>query len=260
MTELDVAISVVKLGGEILREAFFTMEDYYDKKSSVDLVTETDKKVEQIIGQQLFSAFPTYGFEGEEGANFGRNPDSYWILDPLDGTTNFTRRFPWFAISLALIKKQELVLGVIYNPIIDELFVAEVGGGAYLNGRKITVSSRSDLQDAVLCSGFYYDTLKRQTENIPKWVKALESSLGVRCDGSAALDLCSVACGRYDGYWERGLSSWDVAAGTLIVMEANGVVTDYEGGQNYLYGEEIVAANSSLHAEILRNIIHGGNR
>lgn len=255
MNELNIAIEAVKLGGQILKENFTKRTELYDKKTSVDLVTETDKKIEDLICKILHSTFPDYGIVGEEGTQRLREKDTLWILDPLDGTTNFTRRFPWFCISLALVKRDELVLGVVYNPILEELFIAEKGSGASLNDEIITVSRRTQIEDAVLCSGFYYDTWKRETNNLPRWISAIKHSLGVRCDGSAALDLCSVACGRYDGYWEQGLSSWDVAAGALIVMEAKGVVSDYQGGTNYLYGEEIVASNPSLHQQLLNLII-----
>lgn len=255
MSEINIAIEAVKLGGEILKEDFIKHDELYEKKTSVDLVTKTDKKIERLISKILLSTFPHYGVIGEEGTQHPNDKDSFWILDPLDGTTNFTRRFPWFCISLALVKRGELVLGVVYNPVLEELFIAEKGSGASLNGTNITVSRRAQIEDAVLCSGFYYDTWKRETHNLTKWSSAIQYSLGVRCDGSAALDLCSVACGRYDGYWEQGLSVWDVAAGALIVIEAKGIVSDYSGGQNYLYGEEIVASNPLLHPQLLSLII-----
>ncbi|MGB9592053.1 MAG: inositol monophosphatase family protein [Candidatus Kryptoniota bacterium] len=255
MTELEAAIIASKTTGEILRKAWGEQSNKVQYKSPVDLVTEYDRKAEQVIAELLYKYFPDYGFMAEEGTQGNDNQDVYWIVDPLDGTTNFSRRYPWFAISIALVKNRKLLLGVVYNPINDELFVGELGKGATLNGQTIRVSGVNTIHQALLTSGFYYDTYLRSNRNIEKWMFAIQNAIGVRCDGSAALDLCSVACGRYDGYWEEGLDSWDVAAGALIVQEAGGLVTDYQGGDNYLFGKQIVAAPPSLHAEMLQYIV-----
>ena len=255
MNELNAAILAARKAGEILFEGWNQVggEIYY--KTEVDLVTEYDKKAETIIAEILQQQFPDYGFLAEEGTFINDNKEVYWIVDPLDGTTNFSRHYPWFAVSIALFKNHEIVLGVVYNPINNELFIGERGVGASLNGRKISVSQISSINKAVLASGFYYDTYQRSNRNETKWRSAIHTAVGVRCDGSAALDLCSVACGRFDGYWEEGLDAWDVAAGAIIVQEAGGVVSNYRGAQEFLFQKEIVAATPLIYEELLNKIL-----
>lgn len=256
MTELEVAKLASIRAGEILIKGWHQLPSSIIYKSPVDVVTEYDQKVELEIAEILHKYFPDYGFLAEEGTQINDNHETYWIVDPIDGTTNFSHHYPWFAISIALMKKSKIVLGVVYNPIRNELFMGEYGKGATLNGHPIHVSQVTTLDKALLSSGFYYDMYIRGSRNLGKWSVAIQKSLGVRCDGSAALDLCSVACGRYDGYWEEGLDPWDVAAGALIVQEAGGIVTDYSGGGEFLFGKQIIATSPSLYGELFSSLFN----
>lgn len=256
MNELGAAILAARKAGEVLIDGWNQLPGEIHYKTDVDLVTEYDKKAESAIVEILRNEFPSYGFMAEEGTITHNSEEIFWIVDPLDGTTNFSRRYPWFAVSIALYKNQRLVLGVVFNPVNNELFVGECGKGATLNGRAIHVSQISGIDKAVLASGFYFDTLTRINRNERKWREAIRTAIGVRCDGSAALDLCSVACGRFDGYWEEGLDAWDVAAGAIIVQEAGGMVSDYHGKNDFLFKKEIVAAPVSIHPALIKQIIN----
>ncbi|OJW50547.1 MAG: inositol monophosphatase [Alphaproteobacteria bacterium 41-28] len=218
------------------------------RKGPGDFVSTADKKAEDTIYKELKKARPSYGFVMEEGGEIAGEEEYTWIIDPLDGTTNFLHGIPHFAISIGLQKGTELIAGVIYDPIKDELFYAEKGGGAFLNERRLRVSARHQLQEALLATGIPFAS--HSVEVRSQFQKALQLVMpqvaGVRRFGAAALDLAYVAAGRYEGYWERSLMSWDIAAGIVLVREAGGYVCDLQGGDNILETRSILATNQNL--------------
>ncbi len=220
------------------------------KSSAIDWVTEMDQQVEQLIIETLRKAYPTYGILSEESPE-QQGHHARWIVDPLDGTINYAHKHPHFAISIALEKEGEVVLGVVYHPALDELFVAERGAGAWLNGQRLHVSNTGELRTALIASGSPYDVHTRPEPYMRLWQGLVTSALAVRQSGAAALDLCYVAAGRLDGYVEFGLAPWDVAAGSLIVREAGGRVSDFRGGDNFLYDQSIIAASPALWLHLL---------
>lgn len=251
MAELDVAITIARRAGEYLRVNWGRKDLRVEHKGVINPVSEVDRRAEDMIKASLVSAYNRYGILTEESAALkGRDP-ARWIVDPLDGTVNYLRGIPWFAVSIALEKEGELVLGVVYNPILDELYAAETGRGATLNGQPIHVSSVETLGRSVIASGFPYDAWTSQRDNMAQWNRLVKTCMSLRCDGSAALDLCAVACGRYDGYYEYGTSPWDVAAGVVIVREAGGLASDYGNGQDFFTRNEIVATNGRIHSDLL---------
>ena len=225
-----------------------------ESKGMHDLVSYVDKESEKRIITELQKLLPESGFIAEEGTNDTRGERFNWVIDPLDGTTNFIQGVPVYCVSIGLLDGDELVVGVVYEVGRDECFYAWKNGGAYLNGEKITVSDRSDIHDALLATGFPYSDFSRIEEYIEFLRWAMKNARGVRRLGSAAADLAYVACGRFDAFWEYDLKPWDVAAGSLLVKEAGGMVSDYSGGDNYLFGREIVASNSLINRTILDKI------
>ena len=225
-----------------------------ENKGMHDLVSYVDKASEKLIIEQLQRLLPESGFIAEEGTNDKQGERFNWIIDPLDGTTNFVQGVPVYAVSIGLLDNDELVLGVVYEVGRDECFFAWKGGGAYLNNQPIRVSNRSNIHDSLLATGFPYSDFSRMDEYMEflKWT--MKNARGVRRLGSAATDLAYVACGRFDAFWEYDLKPWDVAAGIVIVKEAGGIVTDYSGGNNFLFGREIVATNGIIDELILAKI------
>jgi myo-inositol-1(or 4)-monophosphatase len=249
--EYDVAVAAAREAGALLREKVGNVRDVR-YKSVVDPVTEADKASETLIATRLLEAFPNDRLLAEEGSGALANQgaERLWIVDPLDGTTNFMHGYPHFCVSIALHVGDATEVGVVYDPMRDELFAARRGHGATLNGTQIAVSNTGELIRAMLCSGFAYD-LTWRGENFPYWERFVELSQAVRRDGAAALDIVYVACGRFDGYWERGVAAWDVAAGALILTEAGGIATSYVGEPFTPFTREIVAACSALHPAML---------
>ena len=226
-------------------------------KGAVDIVTETDREVEALVVAHLQRAFPDHLVVAEESSTgvVLRPPSAdahVWYVDPLDGTTNFAHAYPHFAVSLALARGAELLFGIVHDPIRDETFVAERGSGARLNDDPITVSSTPHLEDALLATGFPYDRRTHLEFYLGFAADFIKRAQGVRRNGSAALDLCYVACGRLDGFWEWKLRPWDTAAGALIVREARGAVSDFRGGAFDLFGEQTLASNGVLHTDMTR--------
>jgi myo-inositol-1(or 4)-monophosphatase len=223
------------------------------RKGPADFVSNADLRAEEIIREELSRARPDFGFLLEEGGRVeAPDGDSYWIVDPLDGTTNFLHGIPHFAISIGLLQRGDIQAGLILAPVIDEMFFAERGKGAFMNDRRLRVSGRDRMADALLATGIPYmgkpghDTLRAE-------LKALTDSVsGIRRLGVASLDLAYVAAGRFEGFWERGLSQWDMAAGIVIVREAGGLVSDMSGGRKMLETGGIAAANGSLHQPMLK--------
>jgi len=218
-----------------------------ENKGLHDLVSYVDKESEKQIIDQLSVLLPESGFIAEEGTNTKRGERFNWVIDPLDGTTNFVQGVPVYAVSIALLDGDELVLGVVFEVGRSECFYAWKDGGAYLNGEPICVLNRYNISDALLATGFPYSNFEQLNEYIAVLKWAMVEARGMRRLGSAAVDLSYVACGRFDAFWEYDLKSWDVAAGALILMEAGGKVTNFSGGKDYLFEKEIVASNTLLH-------------
>ena len=231
----------------------FNTEDI-EPKSKNSLVTYVDKTAEEKLVNFLSALIPESGFIAEEGTSKKTGEVYNWVIDPLDGTTNFIHGIPTYCVSIALLKNNELIIGVIYEPNQEEMFYAWKNGGAYLNGKVISVSSTAKISDALLATGFpYYDYEKLEDYmDILKWL--MHNSRGVRRIGSAAIDLAYVACGRFDAFYEYSLNPWDVAAGAIIVNEAGGKITDFKGGKDYLFGKEIMASNLHVKTELLDKI------
>ena len=222
------------------------------KKGPADFVTTADKKAEEVLVAGLTKARPRFGFLLEEGGKIeGADTSNRWIIDPLDGTTNFLHGIPHFSISIALERDGEPVAGVIYEPITDQMFWAEKGQGAYLNGRRIRVSARRRLEESLFATGIPFAGKQDHDRFLSQLKAVMAVSAGVRRFGSAALDLAYVAAGRYEGFWEFGLHPWDIAAGIVLVREAGGFVTDIGGG-GMMESGEILAANDSLHGPLLK--------
>ena len=217
-----------------------------ESKGLHDLVSYVDKESEKRIIEQLSKLLPKSGFIAEEGTSSKHGERFNWVIDPLDGTTNYIQGVPIYAVSIGLLDGDELVVGVVYEVGLDECFYAWKEGGAYMNGEPIRVSERDDIHDALLATGFPYSNFDQLDEYLALLKWTMTNARGVRRLGSAATDLAYVACGRFDSFWEYDLKPWDVAAGALIVKEAGGVVTDFNGGSNYLFGGEIIASNALL--------------
>lgn len=249
-TYLQVAVEAARLAGSYQRYRFGSPIDV-DMKGDKDLVTEVDRESERLIAERLLSCFPGHNILAEEGDYPSSESAFRWIVDPLDGTTNFTHGFPWFCVSIGLEAEGELVAAVIFNPIYDELFTATKGGGAFLNGRRLKVSEHAPLADTLLGTGFPYDCASDPANNFASFVSFQKAARGIRRAGAAALDLASVASGRLDGFWELKLKPWDVAAGVLLVREAGGRVTCFDGSNFSLASNRIVASNGLIHDEML---------
>ncbi len=256
---LKVAISAARESGR-LQLASLGRVKKIRFKGEINLVTEVDKRCEREIFRRLRHAFPGHDFLGEESGSIQRRSqrsEYRWIIDPLDGTTNYSHSYPLFCTSIALEHRGKVILGVVYDPNHDELFHAVRGGGAFRNGRRIRTSKIVRLKRALLATGFAYNVQRVRDNNLSHFKNFILNAQAVRRDGVAAIDLCYVACGCYDGFWEIGLWPWDVAAGALILEEAGGRSTSFRGGPLNIYGNEIVASNGRIHAQMVRVIRHG---
>lgn len=243
-----------KAGRKMVRDFGEIEHLQVSRKGPGDFVSNADRKAEKIIYEELLKARPKFGFLMEESGEIaGEDSSNRWIVDPLDGTTNFLHGIPQFAISIGLERDGDAFAGVIYDPINDQMFWAEKGLGAYLNRRRLRVSGRRDMTESLFSTGSpCIGTDTKDSEIFMRQLNAVASgSAGVRRFGAAALDLAWVAAGRYEGFWEAGLSPWDMAAGIVMVREAGGYVTDQQGGRNIMNSGEIVAANDSLHGDLL---------
>ena len=224
-------------------------------KEKNDFVTEVDQKAESVIIATLKQAFPDHSILAEESGRSGESTSEYqWIIDPLDGTTNYLHGFPQFSISIALKHNNKLVLGVVYDPLRQELFTASLGDGAYLNNRRIRVSKQMGLSGALLGTGFPYKDQRYLDAYLEMFKSFFPETAGIRRAGSAALDLAYVACGRLDGFWEIGLQSWDIAAGALLVREAGGIITDFSATENYLENGHVIAGNPKVFNQMLKSL------
>jgi len=248
--ELDTALLAARKAGEVLRAAFGIEHDI-TYKGEVDLVTEVDAEAEQVIRNELLGTFPTHGMLAEEGGELAGEADARWIVDPLDGTTNYAHGLSIFCVSIALERAGEVVLGVVHDPMGEETFVAERGRDATLNGDPINVSDTGELIRALIATGLPYDRAE-MPEALELFGRFAAATRGMRRLGSTALDLCYVAAGRLEGYYERGIWPWDLAAGSVILEEAGGRLTNYRGDKLDLAGREIVASNGRLHSAMTR--------
>ena len=251
MTQYLPEVEAIAREAGALLMGYFAEHVTIEYKGDVDLVTEADRGSEQMIVERLRSRWPDHGIVGEEGARSGPDADYRWYIDPLDGTTNFAHGYPVFCVSIALVRKDEqLETGVLYDPTRHEMFSAERGRGATLNGKPIHVSQTTRLAESMLGTGFPSHK-RHKNPNIHFYQQITLRSHGVRRAGSAALDLANVACGRYDGFWEFNLNPWDTAAGVLLVHEAGGRVTRFDGSPFRLDSHEVLATNGFIHREVM---------
>jgi myo-inositol-1(or 4)-monophosphatase len=249
----ETAIKAARAAGALMRERLGKIKNV-DYKGAFNIVTDVDKGSERLILEILRAEFPDYSVLAEEGGAMDSSSNKRWYIDPLDGTTNYTHSYPFFCVSIGLEDAGKMVAGVVYNPIADEMFWAERGNGAWLNQSEIRVSSAGSLTTSLLATGFPNDTKKAADDNMARFVTLTDLSHGVRRDGAAALDLCFVACGRLDGFWETKLSPWDTAAGMVLVEEAGGKVTDLNGSPFDLSAGYILATNGLIHDEVISTL------
>ena len=249
---LSFATQIAREAGNLLVQKLGSAK--ITNKGDINLVTEADIAAENLIIERIRSHYPQHGIlaeESGEAALAGKQSEWKWIIDPLDGTTNYAHGYPCFCVSIALEHKGVLEVGVVYDPLRDEMFAAERGSGATLNDRQIRVSNVDELSQAMVCTGFPYNVRERP-DFAREFAKFTMAAQAVRRDGSAALDLAYVACGRFDGFWEDGLNPWDVAAGALLIFEARGKVTTFKDQPLDIYNEEVLASNGLIHEAMMR--------
>jgi myo-inositol-1(or 4)-monophosphatase len=249
-TYLKAAMDAAREAGQMLKDNLDSSREII-YKGEVDLVTNFDNRSQQMIFDRLIQYFPDHDYVAEEGLDREKGSPFRWIFDPLDGTTNYAHRFPFFSVSIALEFEGEIICGVVYDPVRDEAFSGIKGEGAYLNGKNIVVSTVGDLDKSLLATGFPYDVRESEVNNIAHFNHFVTRAQAIRRCGSAALDLCYVACGRFDGFWEIKLKPWDVAAASLIVQEAGGHLTDFKNRAFSIYHQETLGSNGLLHGQML---------
>jgi myo-inositol-1(or 4)-monophosphatase len=247
---MDFMIEIAREAGSFLR-AELNKERRVDYKGDIDLVTEADRRSEEMLISRIRNRYPGHDVLAEESTASARGSAFRWIIDPLDGTTNYAHRYPVFCVSIGLEQEGEVILGVIYNPMMEEMFVTEKGRGASLNGERIRVSGTGELNRSLLATGFPYDIRHNPDNNFNYFKRMALKVQAIRRAGSAALDLAYVAAGRFDGFWELKLKPWDTAAGQLLVTEAGGRVTDLLGVKFNLESPHVLATNGRIHEEML---------
>ncbi|MBB5017752.1 myo-inositol-1(or 4)-monophosphatase [Chitinivorax tropicus] len=249
---LNIAVKAARRAGTIINRASNNLDVLrVERKNHNDFVSEVDRAAEQAITEVLLDAYPNHAILGEEGGAQG-DSEYQWIIDPLDGTTNFLHSFPQYAVSIALSHNGTITQGVIYDPVHNDLFTASRGAGAFLNDRRIRVSKRIQLADSLIGTGFPYSDFAHLETYMSMFKDLLQRTAGLRRPGSAALDLAYVACGRFDGFWELGLKPWDMAAGVLMVQEAGGLVSDVEGNEHFLETGHVVAGTPRVFGQLLQ--------
>ncbi|NJD06542.1 MAG: inositol monophosphatase [Methylococcaceae bacterium] len=255
---LTIAVRAARAAGDLIARYSGRVDTLkITPKGRNDFVSEVDKQAEREIIGILQKAYPTHGFLGEEGGRQSGSQgksDFMWVIDPLDGTTNFLHGFPQFSVSIALMHKGKIECGVVYDPTSQELFTAKRGAGATLDNRRIRVSKQKGYNGALLGTGFPFKDQRHVDAYLGMFRDFMKDTAGIRRPGSAALDLAYVACGRYDGFWEIGLKPWDLAAGVLLVQEAGGIVSDLEGSDQFMLSGNVVAATSKLHPLMMDTI------
>ncbi|MBI3872409.1 MAG: inositol monophosphatase [candidate division Zixibacteria bacterium] len=253
---LDAALPIALAAGDLLARRLGEQRSV-ELKGEINLVTEMDRQAEELIVSRLTAAFPGFGIVAEEGAQHRVQSEYVWYVDPLDGTTNYAHGLPIFCVSLGLWRGDNPVCGVVYHPMGQETFTAVSGGGAYLNGRRLAVSSQPDLGSAILATGFPYDIRRTDVDNLDHFARFAKRAQAIRRMGAAALDMAWTAAGRFDGFWEMKLSPWDIAAGALLCLEAGAIVTDFRGEPFTLAKGQAIAANAILHQHMLEIIAPG---
>ena len=249
---IETAIQAAKMAAKIQIEKFGSiLQKNVDQKGEFDFVTQVDLQSEKTIIELIKKRFPEHGIMAEESLGNVDRGEYRWIIDPLDGTTNYIHGYPVFSISIALQYKREIILGVVHDPLRGDLFYAEKGKGAYLNDQPVHVSQTSDMGKCLLATGFPFRSKQYLEPYLESFRQIFLIASGVRRLGSAALDFAYIGCGRCDGFWEIGLSPWDIAAGSIIIKEAGGIVTDFAGGGNFLNTGDVVASNGKIHDHIL---------
>jgi len=251
----ECAIEIAREAGIFLKNKLNSVHTI-DYKGEINLVTEVDKISEEMITSKINALFPDHDILGEEFTDIDSGSDFRWIIDPLDGTTNYAHGYPCFCVSIALERLNTMTVGIVYDPMLDEMFVAEKGKGAFLNDREIHVSNTSGIIKSLLATGFPYDIQEDSQNNLNYFNEMILKAQAIRRAGSAALDLAYVAAGRFDGFWEIKLNPWDIAAGWLLVEEAGGIVTDMGGSDYYLESLSILASNGRIHIEMM-DVIKG---
>ena len=237
--------------GKILMKYYGKLKEV-NKKGKIDLLTIADLESEKKIVEIIKKSFPDHNILAEESGSLETDSPFRWIIDPLDGTTNYAHYLPLFCTSIALAYEDEILLGIVLNPAMEELFIAVKNHGAFLNGKPIKVSKSKELNDSILVTGFPYDLHEHIDQLISRFKQLLETAQAIRRFGSAAIDLCYVACGRFDGFWEQNLKPWDTAAGILIVEEAGGKVTNFSNKTFTIDQKEILATNGNIHEQVLK--------
>ncbi|MBI5779397.1 MAG: inositol monophosphatase [Planctomycetes bacterium] len=259
---LAFAVKTARRAGHLLNSLQPSFRQARTKATELDLVTKADGLSEKLIISNITRKFPNHKILAEEqycnskssGYCVGKS-DFTWVIDPLDGTTNYSHQFPIYCVSIALVKGNKTILGVVYNPNLDEMFYASPGQGAYLNGKRIRVSKVDTLNRGLLCTGFPYIIRQHPGDNFRNFQRFCLTAQAIRRAGSAALDLCYLAAGRFDGFWERELKPWDTAAGALIVVEAGGKISDFKGGKYNLFAHrEILGSNGLIHKQMIKVI------
>ena len=251
---LNTAVKAARKAAAIINRASLDLDLIrVSTKGRRDFVTEVDRAAESAIIETLSTAYPQHAFLAEESgaSQHGHEAEYTWIIDPLDGTTNFIHGFPQYAVSIGLRHRGQLTQAVVYDPTRNELFTASRGRGAFLDDRRIRVSRRSLLRESLIGTGFPFRQLEHLDEYVRMFKRITEATAGIRRPGAAALDLAYVAAGRLDGFWEFGLSPWDMAAGTLIIVEAGGLVSDFDGEENYLFTGNVVCGAPKVHEQLL---------
>ena len=251
----EVARSAIMEAGALIRDRIGNVSSsVIQNKGPSDYVTEVDMRSEALIIEAVAGHFPDHHIMAEESPKGEPQPGYTWIIDPLDGTTNFIHGFPFVAVSIGVFRDGEPLLGLVLDPVREELFTARRGGGAYLNGRRIQVSEKQPLEDALIATGFPVRYKHLLDPYLTTFKNIFRSVSGIRRAGAAALDLAYLAAGRVDGFWEAGLAPWDVAAGSLLVTEAGGIVSDFHGGGNHVWAGQIVSGNASVYPFLLEQV------
>jgi len=248
---INKVIQIAKEAGEIIREGFGKNFSIEYKTNLSNLVTEIDKKSEALIINFIKKEFPGHSVLAEESGEHGKSSEYFWVIDPLDGTTNFAHGFPMFAVSIGVQKNGETICGAVYDIMKDEIYTSEKGSGSFRNGQKLQVSTNDDLQKSVLVTGFPYNIAENPDHAFERFIASLKAARAVRRLGSAAIDFCYVASGVFDGFWEVHLHPWDICAGKLIVEEAGGVVTNFSNEKINIYSKQILATNNIVHNSMI---------
>ncbi|MBI1175756.1 MAG: inositol monophosphatase [Sideroxydans sp.] len=251
---LNIAVKAARRAGNLIHRASDNIDHLtVTKKSHADYVSEVDRAAEQVIIETLLGAYPNHAILAEESGTQG-DSEFVWIIDPLDGTTNFLHGYPQYAVSIALMHKGVITQGVVYDPTKNDLFTATRGRGAYLNDRRIRVSKRIELADSLIGTGFPYSSFEHMEAYMAIFRDLMQKTAGLRRPGAASLDLAYTAAGRYDGFFETGLKPWDIAAGCLLITEAGGMVGDLQGNENYLKSGHLCAGNPRIYEQVLQVI------